>query len=178
MTDKTRARLALIGVATGTLTALATGVGAQPASADSAATRAPFKAHYAGSFTATSTGFSVSGSGNATLLGMTENNGTVVMQPQANPACPSTGFVVTNDEVLTAANGDQVVLTILDMPCPVPGQPGIYDGVSTYHITGGTGRFAGANGHGSFDGRGNFNNPDDLTFTYTFSGTISVPNNN
>jgi hypothetical protein len=96
------------------------------------------------------------------------------MQSQPNPACPTTGFVVTNDETLTAANGDQVTLTILDEPCPVPGEPGIYDGVSTYHISAGTGRFAGATGEGAFDGRGNFNNPDELTFTYTFDGTITL----
>ena len=77
---------------------------------------------------------------------------------------------------LTAANGDQVTLTILDMPCPVAGEPGIYDGVSTYHITGGSGRYAGATGEGSFDGRGDFTNPSELTFTYTFDGTVSATN--
>jgi len=173
MTRSPRKRLAALPVASGALIALVIGVGAQAASA---ATQVPFKAVYTGSFFPTTTGFSVGGAGHATHLGNTTNQGTVVMLSQPNPTCPTTGFVVTNDEVLTAADGDQVELTILDMPCPVEGEPGIYDGVSTYHITGGTGLFAGASGQGTFDGRGDFTNPNDLTFTYTFDGTISAPN--
>lgn len=160
----------LLVAATG-LIAFATG-----AHAASAATPRPFQAFYAGSFTPTSTGFSVVGAGHATSLGLSTNLGTVVIQAQENPACPTTGFVVMNDEILTAANGDLVTLTILDKPCPVAGEPGIYDGISTYHITGGTGRFAGASGQGTFDGRGDFSDPSNLTFTYTFNGTISASN--
>jgi hypothetical protein len=144
--------------------------------AASAATLTPFKAFYSGSFTATTTGFSVRGAGHATTLGLSKNHGTVVIQAQPNPACPATGFIVINDEILTAADGDQLTLTILDKPCPVDGEPGIYDGISTYSITGGTGRFAGASGKGMFDGRGDFTDPNNLTFTYTFNGTISIPN--
>ena len=158
-------------VAATALIAVVTGVGAHAASA---ATLHPFKAVYSGTFTPTSTGFSVVGAGHATTLGLSTNQGTVVIQTEPNPACPMTGFVVTNDETLTAASGDQVTLSILDKPCPVTGEPGIYDGVSTYHITGGTGRFAGASGEGTFDGRGDFTDPSDLRFTYTFDGTISA----
>ena len=170
MTSTTAARFiaATIG-----LIAFLTGLGERAASA---ATPHPFKAVYTGTFTQTSTGFSIVGAGHATALGRSTNQGTVVFQSQPNPACPTTGFVVTNDEVITAANGDQVTLSILDKPCPVAGEPGIYDGVSTYRITGGTGRFAGASGEGYFDGRGDFTDPNDLTFTYTFDGTISAPN--
>jgi hypothetical protein len=152
------------------LTVLVTVSGLQAASA--ATTQVPFKAFYSGSFTPTDTGFSVAGTGHASLLGSGTNVGTVVMLSQANPACPTTGFVVSNDEILTAANGDQIDLSILDMPCPVPGEPGIFDGISTYLITGGSGRFANATGQGYFNGRGDFNN---LTFIYTFIGTISAP---
>jgi hypothetical protein len=171
MTAKLTLRAALLPI--GALLALPTFAGMQPASA---ATPAPFRASFAGTFTPTDTGFSVGGQGRATLLGKSTNQGTVVMQSQPNPACPTTGFVVTNDEILTAANGDQVTLSILDMPCPVPDSPGFYDGVSTYHVTGGTGRFAGASGQGTFDGRGDFNDPSHLTFTYTFDGTLTAPN--
>jgi hypothetical protein len=166
-------RIALLPIGTTTAIALAIGVGAQAADA---ATQAPFKGVYTGSFVPTDTGFSVGGSGRATTLGNSDNQGTVVIRAQPNPTCPTTGFVVTNDEVLTAANGDRIALSILDMPCPVADEPGIYDGVSTYHITGGTGRFAGATGEGTFDGRGDFTDPYHLTFTYTFDGTISVAN--
>src|SRR5689334_20579131 len=109
----------LLVVATGSI-AFVAGVGAQAATA---ATPHPFRASYSGTFTQTSTGFDVVGAGRATSLGVSRNQGTVVMQSQQNPACPTTGFVVTNDEVLTAANGDQVTLTILDRPCPVAGEP-------------------------------------------------------
>jgi hypothetical protein len=171
MNGTRRRRPALAPIAIGALTALVIGAGAHAASA---ATALPLKALYSGSFTQTSTGFSVLGTGHATQLGNSSNQGTVVMQPQPNPNCPTTGFVVTNDETLAAADGDQLTLTILDEPCPVQGEPGIFDGVSIYHITGGTGRFAGATGQGRFDGRGNFTNPSELTFTYTFNGTVSV----
>ena len=167
---RTPARRLLVA-ATG-LIAFVTGAGAHAASA---ATTSPFKAFYSGSFTPTSTGFSVVGTGRATTLGHSKNQGAVVMQAQVNPSCPTTGFVVTNDEILTAANGDQVTLAILDKPCPVAGEPGIYDGIATYQITGGTGRFAGASGEGTFDGRGDFTDPNNLTFTYTFNGTINAP---
>jgi hypothetical protein len=168
-----RLRAAYFTVGAGAVGALVTGLGLQPASA---ATHVPFKAVYSGTFIPTDTGFNVSGAGHATKLGSSTNQGTVVMLSQPNESCPTTGFVVTNDETLIAANGDQVTLTILDKRCPVAGEPGIYDGVSTYHITGGSGRFADATGEGTFDGRGDFNFPNNLTFTYTFDGTISVPN--
>jgi hypothetical protein len=165
-------RAALLPMGAGAVLVLALGVGVQAASATA---QVPFKAYYSGTFTPTDTGFSVVGTGHATTLGNTANQGTVVIQSQPNPSCPTTGFVVTNDEILTAADGDQVTLSILDEPCPVAGEPGIYDGVSEYHVTGGTGRFAGATGKGSFDGRGDFTNMNHLTFSYTFHGTISAP---
>ncbi|HJQ43901.1 MAG TPA: hypothetical protein VJ831_12505 [Jatrophihabitantaceae bacterium] len=174
MNRNLRTPAAVLGAAAvGTLMALVVGVGAQAASA---ATSVPLKAFYSGTFTPTSTGFAVGGTGHATTLGNSSNQGTVVIQSQPNPSCPTTGFVVINDETLTAADGDQLTLSILDQPCPVTGEPGIYDGVSTYHVTGGTGRFAGASGQGWFDGRGDFTDPNHLTFTYTFNGTVSAPN--
>lgn len=173
MTRKTRRPARRILVAATALIAFVAGVGAHAASA---ATIRPFKGFYSGSFTPTTTGFSVVGAGRATSLGLSKNQGIVAMQAQVNTSCPTTGFVVTNDEILTAANGDQVDFAILDQPCPVAGEPGIYDGVSTYQITGGTGRFAGASGEGTFEGRGDFTDPSNLTFTYTFDGTISAPN--
>lgn len=171
--SKLRTRAAQLALGTSAVVALVIGAGTQAASA---ATQVPFKGVYTGSFTQTDTGFSVGGTGHSTMLGNSSNQGTVVIQSQPNPTCPTTGFVVTNDEIFTAADGDQLALSILDMPCPVAGEPGIYDGVSTYHITSGSGRFAGASGQGSFDGRGDFTNPYDLTFTYTFNGTISAAN--
>jgi len=48
---------------------------------------------------------------------------------------------------------------------------GIYHGVGTYVVTGGTGRFARATGSGVFDGTGNFNTG---TIICALTGTISI----
>ena len=79
--------------------------------------------------------------------------------------------MVQNTQTLTAANGDQIFLSITDHPCPAGG-PGLFSGSDPYTITGGTGRFTGATGQGTFVGNGNFNNN---TFTYMFSGEMSAP---
>ena len=141
-----------------------------------AATQVPFTAQFSGAitFSPTASGFPVhvSGAGDASHLGRSTNSGTVVLLNETNTACPATGFVVLNTQTLTAANGDQIFLTITDHPCPAGG-PGLFSGSDPYTITGGTGRFSGASGQGTFVGNGNFNNN---TFSYTFSGEILSPN--
>lgn len=145
-----------------------------------AATQVPFQAQFSGSMQLSNspTGFpvDVNGSGEASLLGGSTNSAHVTQLDETNSNCPTTGFVVLNQGTLTSAHDsdDQIYVTITDHPCPVAGQPGLYSGTDSYTVTGGTGRFSGATGQGSFTGNGNFNN---FTFTYTFSGTISAPNN-
>jgi hypothetical protein len=48
----------------------------------------------------------------------------------------------------------------------------VYQGVGTYAVTGGTGKFAGATGQGTFTGTGDFING---TSACTFDGTIFAP---
>lgn len=142
-----------------------------------AATQVPFEAQFSGSMHLSNspTGFpvNVSGTGSASYLGRSTNSAHVTQINEPNSNCPTTGFVVLNHGVLTSSqdNDDQIDVTIIDHPCPVG--PGLYSGSDSYVVTGGSGRFAGASGQGTFTGTGNFNN---LTFTYTFSGTITAPN--
>ena len=127
----------------------------------------PFSGTYRGTvgFTSPTTG-AYQGSGTASHLG----NSTIVGTVQAvGPASScSDGFAARHMITLTAANGDQLFLVVTDDSCQVA--PGVYEGTGTYEITGGTGRFAGATGSGTFDGRGDFNTG---TFLQTFEGTIS-----
>jgi len=58
-------------------------------------------------------------------------------------------------DTFTAANGDKVMTAITMQLCPIA--PGIYHGVGTYVVTGGTGRFATPPAREVFDGTGNFN---------------------
>jgi len=85
-------------------------------------------------------------------------------------SCPG-GFANKNVETLTAANGDKLMLTgPHDVGCPI--RPGVVHGTGDWTVTGGTGRFAGATGQGTFDGGANFNTG---TFSFQLTGTISAP---
>ena len=119
----------------------------------------------------------VAGSGRASYLGTSSNSAHVIQLSETNSSCPTTGFVVLNTGTLRSAqdNNDPIYVTITDHLSPVAGQPNVYSGTDSYTVTGATGRFSGATGQGSFTRTGNFNN---LTFTYTFSGTITAPNGN
>jgi hypothetical protein len=52
--------------------------------------------------------------------------------------------------------------------------PGVFHCVGTYVVTGGTGRFAGATGSGTFDGHVTFNPDGSGTFQATYAGNVSV----
>lgn len=172
MLRKVYLKPALLAIGMSALLALLSSAGAPRALA---ATQVPFTAQFSGAitFSPTPSGFPVhvSGTGGGSHLGRSTNGGTVVLLNETNSECPTTGFVVLNTQTITAANGDRVFLTITDHPCPAGG-PGLFSGSDPYTITGGTGRFAGASGGGTFVGNGNFNNN---TFSYMFSGAISVP---
>ena len=178
MVNKRRIAAALLPLVGPVLVALWCSSGPQTVLA---ATQVPFEAHYSGAMHLSNLpgGFpvNVTGSGNASHLGQSSNSAHVIQLNETNSGCPTTGFVVLNTGVLrpTQDSNDQIDVMITDHPCPVAGQANVYSGTDSYTVTGGTGRFAGATGQGSFTGTGNFNN---LTFTYTFSGTITAPNDN
>ena len=178
MVSKRHIATALLPLGTPVLVALWCSSGPQTALA---ATQVPFHAQFSGAMHLSNApgGFpvDVAGTGHASHLGGSSNSAHVILLNETNSSCPTTGFVVLNTGTLRSAqaNNDQIYVTITDHPCPVAGQPNVYSGTDSYTVTGGTGRFSGATGQGSFTGTGNFNN---LTFTYTFSGSITAPNDN
>jgi hypothetical protein len=92
----------------------------------------------------------------------------------SGPASCPRGFANINIETLTAANGDTLVLTgDHDEACPTG--PNAVHGTGDWTVTGGTGRFAGATGQGTFDGVADFNRG---TFSFQLTGTISAPGGN
>jgi hypothetical protein len=168
MTRK-RHMLVVMLIAMGTI-----GIGANSASA-AAGHQVPFRASYSGTaalFPGTGTSPTTAlftGTGIASHLGRSANVNNITVLP-GPVSCPG-GFANKNVETLTAANGDTLELTGLhDVGCPT--RPGAVHGTGDWTVTGGTGRFAGATGQGTFDGGADFNQG---TFSFQLTGTISAP---
>ena len=152
------------------VTIATTGIGVNSASA--ADTQVPFHASYSGTaaFTSETTAL-FTGTGTASHLARSTNENHITVSGPAS--CPG-GFANINVETLTAANGDTLVLTgPHDQGCPT--RPNAVHGTGHWIVTGGTGRFAGATGQGTFDGVADFNHG---TFSFRLTGTISVPGSN
>ena len=167
MTRK-RHLLVVMLIAMGTI-----GIGANSASA-AAGHQVPFRASYSGTATFNSAAGTAlfTGTGIASHLGRSTNvNNITVLGPDTS--CPG-GFANKNIETLTAANGDMLMLKgPHDVGCPI--RPGVVHGTGDWTVTGGTGRFAGATGQGTFVGGANFNKG---TFRFQLTGTISAPGGN
>jgi hypothetical protein len=153
-------KLLVIGAAT---VMLLLSIGQSPALA---ARQVPFEGTYSGqiAFTSPAT-LEYSGSGIATHLGSSAISGYIEIQ--GTGIC-SSGYRIEEHVSIWAANGDQLTIVLREQSCPV--ESGIYHGVGTYEVTGGTGRFDGATGQGTADGLGDFNHG---LFRLTLSGTIS-----
>jgi hypothetical protein len=102
-------------------------------------------------------------------MGRIASDGNLTIVGEASCTDNEVGFAVEMRDTFTAANGDQLATAITMQLCPIA--PGIYHGVGTYVVTGGTGRFANATGSGVFDGTGNFNTG---TIICALNGTISL----
>ncbi len=137
----------------------------------------PFKASFSGAaaFTSpTTTGFW--GIGTASHLGRITTTGQaqITCFPpdgtstacDGGTGCPG-GVPNINTETLAAANGDTLTIQSSDVACPTG--PYQYHGSGQWMIVGGTGRFAGATGSGSFDGHSDFAAG---TFDISLAGTI------
>ena len=127
----------------------------------------PFYQAIAGSagFTGPGTG-QYDGSGAGTHLGQSVVHGDILVTVMPN-GCG--GFTAQHSDTITAANGDQLYLQVIEDACPVA--PGSFHCLGTYTVTGGTGRFANATGNGVFDGLVDFTQGK---FQATYSGRISV----
>jgi hypothetical protein len=138
--------------------------------AAASAQQVPFSASYSGTAILTSpTSATFSGTGIATYLGASTNQGnSVVTGPDSS--C-SGGLANDHYETLTAANGNTLSLISYDVACPV--SPGQFHGTGHWVVTGGTGRFSGASGQGTFNGHSDFNQG---VFSFQLTGAISAPN--
>lgn len=154
------------------------GIGVNSASAADTH-QVPFHAFYSGTaaFTPATTSQPAhalfKGTGIASYLGLSKNENHITVLPDPVTSCPG-GFANKNVEMLTAANGDTLVLTgPHDVGCPVdPADPAVVHGTGDWIVTGGTGRFAGATGQGTFVGGADFKKG---TFSFQLTGTISAP---
>jgi len=108
------------------------------------------------------------------MLERATNDGFVqILGPAPAEICPG-GISAVNTETLIAANGDALVLTVYDdVSCPTDSSGLRFHGTGHWQVTGGTGRFGGATGEGTFDGHGDFVQG---AFQLSLTGTISVPN--
>jgi hypothetical protein len=109
-----------------------------------------------------------SGSGSATRMGQITNDGSIVITG-SDSSC-SGGVANTNTEKLTDNDGDTLTTTSRDVACPIG--PGQFHGTGQWTVTGGTGRFSGASGHGTTDGYSDFGAG---TFTITLTGVLVIP---
>ena len=99
--------------------------------------------------------------GNSQLVGTT----TVTGQTECG------GFVGTEQDTITSANGDQIFLSGNGTSCPA--SPAVFQDTVTFAVTGGTGRFAGASGSGTLHTTIDITSLTTATFTATISGSIA-----
>jgi hypothetical protein len=130
----------------------------------------PFSGSYAGTIVHTANPFVnlSDATGSSTYLGQGTSKGTTTILGFDDSTCLG-GIKNVQVYTLTASNGDTLTLTIHDVACPMTLAPGLFRGVGNWYVSGGTGRFQGATGHGTGDGQA------DLVadkFAITLSGTI------
>ena len=175
MKHRTLTALTTLAMLTGVFTLLV--VAAAPAAA---ATPNPFGALCSGSIQVTG----ADAAGNPTSaayggpcngnLGINRMQGTIaVTGPASSSVCGAAGgFAAQHSDTLTAADGSQLFVRVVEDACQEG--PGAYHCIGTYTVTGGTGRFAGASGTGTFDGHVSFNPDGSGTFRATYFGKIAL----
>lgn len=112
------------------------------------------------------------GSGRGTHLGATINAGVLaplVFVPSSECEL-GVGIPHTHMETLTAANGDQLILEMIDLACPVDQTFMVFRGTGNWTVVGGSGRFADASGSGTVVGGGNF---IEGAFEFSLTGEIT-----
>ena len=131
----------------------------------------PFQASFAGlAWFDSPTSAVFQGIGQASHLGRSTNSGYLApLIPILTSECEAGwGIPHINEETLTAANGDQLVLIMMDLACPIA--PNVFRGTGSWFVSHGTGRFSDATGSGIASGGGDFNLG---TFEFTLTGSIA-----
>lgn len=105
-----------------------------------------------------------SGTGKSRPFGPTSMQGVISI---VGPATGCSGFAATHEDTLTASNGDQVSVHIVEESCTTDGSAFTCGG--TFTITGGTGRFANASGSGTWSGSLTLNPSGSGTFSTTYT---------
>lgn len=108
-----------------------------------------------------------SGTGKSRPFGPTSMQGVITI---TGPATGCNGFAATHEDTLTASNGDQVSVRIVEESCTTDGSA--FTCAGTFTITGGTGRFANVSGGGTWSGSLTLN---PATGGGTFSTTYTWP---
>ena len=129
----------------------------------------PFKARMTGSAAFTSlTTVEFHGMGQATHLGRFAASGVAVLG-ESTGICPGGIPNVPNvhTETLTAANGDELVIRMVNVGCPTG--PYTFHGTGEWTVLGGTGRFRNATGQGTNEGNADF---ESNTFELALTGTL------
>src|SRR5712692_9572874 len=134
----------------------------------------PFNGSFSGTFTITSTTpttkATITATGHYEHLGKT----TLVGKATMTGASECGGFTATEQETFTAANGDQIFASAIDVACPTS-NPNIIHVTASATITGGSGRFAHASGSFTTDVSAMAASPTATTGTIsgTSTGTIT-----
>jgi hypothetical protein len=154
------------------LVALIALLGAIPAGA-AATTQVPFHATLTETSSATPCGghflcVTVNGTGEATQLGRTSESSSPLVDTSTNPA-PGC-FSETRTTTLTAANGDQLTLAGPGLDCNTSATTASTS--DTWTVTGGSGRFTGAQGSGTDSASVDLTNGNAVS---VYTGTLSVP---
>lgn len=102
------------------------------------------------------------GTSQMTHMGRAAQSGTLTLTPNGNPLIPGNGSVT-----ITAANGDTVSFDYNGFLNPQTGE-----GTGKFNITGGTGRFLGATGQGTFYAVIDLSRPKDQPMTVELNGMI------
>ena len=129
----------------------------------------PFKALLSGTAAfASPTTVEFHGVGHATHLGRFVGSGVANLEPPTG-SCPggAPGIPNVHTETLTAANGDALVIRMVNVGCPTG--PFTFHGTGHWTVLGGTGRFQGVTGHGVNEGDADF---ETTTFALSLTGTL------
>ena len=130
----------------------------------------PFEARLAGTaeFT-TPTTVEFHAAGHATHVGRFGGSGLALLE-SPTASCPggTLGIPNVHTETLTAANGDELVVRMVNIGCPTG--PFTFHGTGHWTVLGGTGRFQNVTGQGTSDGNADF---ESNTFELTLNGTLS-----